>query len=137
MPAKRRRQNKQMRQRDATVSYMLKSNKKTVRVCKKFFLTVFGLTKHRLVTVAKVLEEGGVPKEKRGGDRLSQKSVSKKEKVRQFIGNLRGKESHYNRKSLSVYTFLQLFRWRSCIKYITVNVIQKIESVMTCSETYF
>lgn len=98
MPARRRRQNKEMRQRDATVSYMLKSNKKIVRVCKKFFSAVFGVTQHRLVTVAKVLEEGGVPREKRGGDRLSQKTVSKKEKVRQFIGNLRGKESHYNRK---------------------------------------
>lgn len=44
------------------------------------------------------MEEGGVPKEKTGGDRLSHKSVSKKEKVRQFIGNLRGKESNYNRR---------------------------------------
>lgn len=98
MPVKRRRQNKEMRHRDATVAYMLKSNKKTVRVCKQFFSAVFGVTKHRLQTVAKVLEEGGVPKEKRGGDRVSQKSLPKKEKVRQFIGNLRGKESHYNRK---------------------------------------
>lgn len=98
MPAKRRRQSKDIRQRDATVSYMLNSNNKTVRVCKTFFAAVFGLSKHRLGTVAKVMEEGGVPKEKRGGDRISHKTVSKKEKVRQFIGKLRGKESHYNRK---------------------------------------
>lgn len=98
MPAKRRRQSKEIKERNATICYMLKADKTTVRVCKPFFSAVFGVSKHRLVTVTKVLEEGGVPKEKRGGDRVSNKSVSKKEKVRQFIGNLRGKESHYNRK---------------------------------------
>ncbi|KAK4882722.1 hypothetical protein RN001_006041 [Aquatica leii] len=96
--AKRRRKNKEMKQRDATVCYTLNSNKKLVRVCKKFFSAVFDVTKHRLVTVIKVLQEGGVPKERRGGDTVSHKTAPKTLKVRQFIGKLRGKESHYNRK---------------------------------------
>lgn len=42
--------------------------------------------------------------ETQGGHRVCQKSVLKKNSIRAFIGNLRGKESHYNRlKSMRIY----------------------------------
>lgn len=42
--------------------------------------------------------KGGVPKEGRGGDRISHKTADKKNHIRSFIKRLKGRESHYNRK---------------------------------------
>ncbi|CAG9820696.1 unnamed protein product [Phaedon cochleariae] len=104
MPVKRHRSTREIKQRNATVAYLLKSRKTTMRICKTFFIAVFGVTNQRIATVSKALEEGAVPKERRGGDKISHKIASKKEKVRSFIGQLRGKESHYNRsKSKRIY----------------------------------
>lgn len=66
-------------------------------------------TYSRLVTVAKVMEQGGVPKEKRGSDREPKKSALRKENVRQFIDNLKGKESHYSRKKFKRISLPQPF----------------------------
>ncbi|CAH1115501.1 unnamed protein product [Psylliodes chrysocephalus] len=99
MTAKRHRESKEIRARKATVGYMSKSGKNGVRVCKGFFATIFSIPYNRLTIVAKVLETGNSPSGKKwGGDRKSQKSATTKERVREFIGKLRGKESHYKQK---------------------------------------
>lgn len=56
------------------------------------------IKKDRINHIAKVLFKGDIPKETRGGDHVSTKCAAKKDKVREFIGELKGKESHYNRK---------------------------------------
>lgn len=103
----RKRSTKAMpKKRLISVIYHLKSpaTKKMVRVCQKFFMQSFNLTIRRINRVANIIHDGGVPKEKRGGDKKSVKSSNKKESIRNFIGNLRGKESHYNRaKSQRIY----------------------------------
>lgn len=69
-----------------------------IKVCKQFFLHVTKASSDRVRQIIKKLNSGAHFVENRGGDRVSQKSVAKKESVRQFLGNLRGTESHYNRK---------------------------------------
>lgn len=59
---------------------------------------VFPEKRLNVVNIAKTLSEGNIPKEKRGGDHVSVKSIDKKNIVREFIGKLTGRESHYNRK---------------------------------------
>lgn len=88
-----------------SISYFLKNRTgKSIRVCQPFFTAVLGITKHRTNSIAKVLLQGGVPKENRGGDRVSNKTTNKKELVRNFIKKLKGRESHYNRnKSKRMY----------------------------------
>ncbi|KAI4463623.1 dna-directed rna polymerases i ii and iii subunit rpabc2 [Holotrichia oblita] len=98
-PVRRRRSQGLIEQKKMTVSYFLKKrNGESIRVCQKFFTAVLGITKHRTNTVAKVILEGGTPREKRGGDRVSNKTEDKKNLVRYFIKKLKGRESHYNRK---------------------------------------
>lgn len=81
------------------ITYFLQSSQqKSIRVCQAFFTASLGISKNRVNTVAKTIHEGGVPKENRGGDHVSNKTEDKKNKIREFIGNLRGTESHYNRK---------------------------------------
>nr|CAH7731441.1 unnamed protein product [Callosobruchus chinensis] len=64
-----------------------KGNKaKTLTVCRNFFLAVFGITKNRLTGIHKVITEGSIPKEKRGGDRYANKNCEKKQKIRVFTG---------------------------------------------------
>ncbi|CAH0554923.1 unnamed protein product [Brassicogethes aeneus] len=100
VPAKRRRSMKEIKQRNATLCYLLyTANGQPVRVCNAFFTSVFEISKHRILTVAK----GTDSKERRGGDRRSQKSAIKKEKARIFISNLQEKES------LSVKEFHKLY----------------------------
>lgn len=100
MPAVRHKSNQKLKKRNSTVSYFIKvgDNNRAKRVCQKFFLAAVGVSKHRIITVSSFLSEGQIPRERRGGDRISKKSESKKEEVCQFIGKLRGRESHYNRK---------------------------------------
>ena len=106
-PVQRKRPTKNTpRKRLINVSYHLKRyyDKKAVRVCQKFFMDSLGLSLRRINRVANVINTGAVPKENRGGDKKSHKSLKKKESIRNFIGNLRGKESHYNRsKSKRIY----------------------------------
>lgn len=86
------------------IVYFLKRDNVSIRVCQGLFRHVLGLTVHRLNHVAKVINQGEAPKEKRGGDHMSTKSVAKRKKVEDFIGQLRGQESHYNRsKSKRIY----------------------------------
>lgn len=65
-------------------------------------MTGVGLT--RLKNIARKLNASKPIEDKRGGDRKSHASLSKKGNVRAFIRNLRGTESHYNRlKSRRIY----------------------------------
>lgn len=77
------------------------TKKNVIPVCKKFIQAALSITKRRIHTVAKTIFDGQIPKEKRGGDRQSVKSVDKKNKVREFICSLPATESHYNRKKSS------------------------------------
>lgn len=75
-----------------------------VPVCSSFFLHLTRYTKEKLRHVNKILKKSDNFVENRGGDRVSHKSILKKNSIREFIGNLRGKESHYNRnKSKRIY----------------------------------
>lgn len=69
-----------------------------VTVCKKFFLHLTKFKSDRVRQILKKLHTGRPFVECRGGDRVSKKYELKKESVRQFIGRLQCKESHYNRK---------------------------------------
>lgn len=69
-----------------------------ILVCKTFFLHIIKFSADRVRQILKKLKLGKDFVENRGGDRVSEKSILKKNAVRKFIGNLRGVESHYNRK---------------------------------------
>lgn len=70
-----------------------------MKVCRKTFLNVLRITKHRVLGVFKRFKQGNaeVPVETRGGDRLSEKYHDKKLAVMKFICSLKGCESHYAR----------------------------------------
>lgn len=106
-PIERKRSSKpNPRARKFNTMYHLKptSTKRPLRVCLKFFTAVLGVTKDRVNRLCKKIASGVVLKDRRGGDRVSHKSQAKKEKVIEFIGNLNGRESHYNRaKSKRIY----------------------------------
>lgn len=89
----------------ATYRFPTGSNKNEQEtICKTFFLHLTEYTKEKLRDVLNILKKFKSFVETRGGDRVSQKSVLKNNSIRAFIGNLRGKESHYNRqKSMRIY----------------------------------
>lgn len=79
-------------------------SKRRNRVCLKFFRAALGITKDRVNRLCKKIEAGVSLKDRRGGDKVSYKSHDKKQKIIEFIGNLKGRESHYNRsKSKRIY----------------------------------
>lgn len=90
------------RQRTRAANFFLKvkekRSSKVVKVCRNFFMAATAVKNYRLYTLCKTIDLGQCPKENRGGDHVSRKSFSKREKVCEFIGNLRGIESHYDRK---------------------------------------
>lgn len=91
--------------------YLCTLDKKRYTVCKKCFMHVTGFKTKRLSTLSKKICEGISIQEKRGGDRVSYKSLAKKERVREFLSNLHGWESHYNRKkSKRIYLHSDLNR---------------------------
>ncbi|KAJ8888293.1 hypothetical protein PR048_007780 [Dryococelus australis] len=70
---------------------------------KVYYFCIVGF-RNRLNTVAKILDKGDIPRERREGDRKSAKLATKKCQVKTFIGSLKGCESHYSRsKSKCVY----------------------------------
>lgn len=81
-----------------------------IPVCKKFFLSIAsGIGRTRLSNIVKKVSSSEPIEEKRGGDRKSNFTVLKKEKVREFIRSLKGTESHYNRsKSKRIYLSAEL-----------------------------
>lgn len=101
---------KMLKNRQVSCTYYLWSRKKkAVQVCKKFFMAVFSVTEKRLRLLNQTLVKGNMPKENRGGDHRSHKTIERKEKVRQFLNGLPAKESHYNRqKSKRIYLSTEL-----------------------------
>lgn len=81
--------------------YYFRTRTSLVPVCKMFIMAAFNISSGRIRTVAKFLESGLVPKERRGGDRVSNKSIERRTKVKEFIASLPACESHYNRKKSS------------------------------------
>nr|CAH7716416.1 unnamed protein product [Callosobruchus chinensis] len=68
------------------------------------FLKVFGISQKRIQTIFRQMKAGSGIAENRGGDRRSQKNLEKRVKVKAFIANLKGRESHYGRaKSKRIY----------------------------------
>ena len=88
-----------------SVKYFLRTTAHgMVGVCKEFFCFGMGVSKARVLRIAKVVNSGEIPKEKRGGDKISKKFAAKREAVKNFIRHLRGQESHYGRnKSKRIY----------------------------------
>lgn len=81
------------------VTYMLKDTNNILQpVCQKFICAALSLSQRRLLTIAKQVLSNGEIKESRGGDRRSKFYVNNKQAVIEFIGNLKGRMSHYNRK---------------------------------------
>lgn len=75
-----------------------------LQVCKSFFCYAMGIPKSRVLRIGKVINDGLVPNEKRGGDRKSREFANKKNNVKTFLNNLQCSESHYGRnKSKRVY----------------------------------
>lgn len=73
-------------------------------VCQKMFLSVFGVSQRRVQNIARNMKIGCGIVERRGGDHRSHKNTEKREKVKEFIANLKGHESHYGRqKSRRIY----------------------------------
>nr|CAH7720279.1 unnamed protein product [Callosobruchus chinensis] len=94
-------------------------------------MAAFGVSAGRIRTVAKFLESGRVPKERRGGDRVSKKSLSKKNKIREFIASLPASESHYNRnKSARIYLSCELNLKKLYQMYNTRNNDYKVSLTM-------
>lgn len=106
LPPSRKRSRNQgvVKPKEFSVYYYFPCGNETFQVCRSFLIAVFNVTKGRLRTVAKTINAGTVPKEKRGGDRVSNKSNIKKQNVREFLNRLPATESHYNRqKSKRIY----------------------------------
>lgn len=77
---------------------------KVIPICKKLFLQITKIKNTRLQNIVKKVKANQSLKDNRGGDRVSHKSGAKKAAVRQFLGKLKGRESHYNRKkSMRIY----------------------------------
>lgn len=98
-------------QHEYNVSYFLTTLQfGKIPVCKKFFLSVVKpVGRTRLSNIAEKVHKGEPIEEKRGGDRVRDLNSIKKGKVREFIGSLRGTESHYSRnKSKRIYLNCEL-----------------------------
>lgn len=99
-PKRRRPSEKEGSQKDVTIAYFIKSRSLgLVQVCGSTFLQVLGISKFRVQNICKKHHETGKnPRENRGGDRMSQKYLSRKSEVRKFIQSLKCVESHYTRE---------------------------------------
>lgn len=92
--------------RDFHVEYTLcdSTNGQKFKVCKPMFEQVTLFKGRWLNTIAKNLKAYQHIKENRGGDRVSSRSVEKKNKLGEWIKGLKGTESHYSRgKSKRIY----------------------------------
>lgn len=102
---------KNLKNRQVSCTYNLfNRNNKVVPVCKKQFIASFSVNEKRLRNLNKTLVKGQLPREKRGGDHRSHKSIEKKESLRRFLNNLPAQESHYSRqKSKRIYLHSELY----------------------------
>ena len=100
-------QNKRRNRIDCeTTFYIRRTNKTIVRVCRYLFLKALGgIGRRRVEGIAKHLYAHGKSRpEKRGGDKRSVKYGGRRDAVKTFIRNLKGRESHYGRgQSKKIY----------------------------------
>ncbi|KAG8300846.1 hypothetical protein J6590_066637 [Homalodisca vitripennis] len=75
--------------------------------------------------IASRVKNGETITDKRGGDRRSQKCEPKKQALRLFLCNLRGRESHYNRKK-SKRIYLQSDLKKAKLRVIYNATVSKI-----------
>ncbi|CAB3251975.1 unnamed protein product [Arctia plantaginis] len=88
--------------KQTTIKYGVIVNKTRIPICNKFFLHIFGITKHRVAFVMKKFYyTGEVGTEHRGGDRKTAKFADQKRSIHNYIATLQCIESHYCRKSKS------------------------------------
>lgn len=83
------------------------------------------------------MERGDIPKERRGGDKISHKLAPSKEEVRHFLKGLKGTESHYGRKkskriylncNLTIKKLFFLYRAAAKNKTVSFSTFQRIFS---------
>lgn len=100
------------RDRSMSVEYFVKGvSGKRFHVCRQTFESIVKpIGKTRITGVLKrSFTTGQVASETRGGDRIKDKNLQKKNSIRNFIGRLKARESHYGRgKSVRLYLPSQL-----------------------------
>lgn len=106
-PDRHRPKNQQRGRKESTFSYYIENMAGTkLEVCRKTFLNVLQITKHRVHGVFKRFKVQGslVPVETRGGYRKAEMYEGKIESVVNFIKKFKGCEAHYSRaKSSRIY----------------------------------
>ncbi|CAH2096686.1 unnamed protein product [Euphydryas editha] len=84
----------------ATKFAVIVDSGKKIPICKNLFLSIFGITKHRVAYVMnRFFYTAQFPTEKRGGNHKDHKYSAQKESIHQFIQKLKCVESHYCRKN--------------------------------------
>ncbi|XP_065640744.1 uncharacterized protein LOC136073224 [Hydra vulgaris] len=81
-----------------STNYFIVGNKTRIPVCKNNFIAITKVGRTRLANIVSKIHAGDPIEDRRGGDRKSSHSIDKKNKVRDFISNLKASESHYGRK---------------------------------------
>ncbi|CAH1100564.1 unnamed protein product [Psylliodes chrysocephalus] len=97
---KRRRPSKNRRDRNTSIHYFIPKHKTKdlIPVCKNTFLRALNLSHNRVNGVLKRFHATGtMPVENRGGDRVKNKNLHKKNKIIDFIKTFSIIESHYCR----------------------------------------
>lgn len=80
---------------------------KLIRVCQKTFISILGITEHRIRKLFRTFAcTGSVVQEKRGGDHTSAKSMHKSREVKRFIESFKCLESHYCRSTTDMRKYL-------------------------------
>lgn len=93
-------QHKYKFKKQTTIKYGVIVNKTKIPICNKFFLHIFGITKHRVAFVMKKFYyTGEVGTEHRGGDRKTAKFADQKQSIHNYIATLQCIESHYCRRT--------------------------------------
>lgn len=90
---------KQVKRHTVSVTYKIATSEGIkIPVCREAFLGVLNIKKDRVLRIIKKFRENGqLPVETRGGDRIKDKNVQKKQNIKQFIESLKCTESHYCR----------------------------------------
>lgn len=102
--------------------FRVKGKDRVHPVCRPFLLAALGITKNRVIPILKTINEGNIPKERRGGNRFLDKSLPVKEEIRKFLNGLPASESHYSRnKSCRVYLSSDLNIAALCKTYNSTN----------------
>lgn len=124
------------RKREVAPEYFIKlTDGKRVRVCRQTFEEVVRPIGPTRITgvVNRHFKTGSLPTETRGGDRVLEKNLPKKQSVRKFISGLKARESHYGRnKSVRLYLPAELKSVRNlhCMYNATVEDALKVSHSM-------